>query len=131
MKKNEYSKNFYCTILSLLFATLFTSSCCAKSYQSYYSNEYRYGKKELKSILATFVGKTPNQLYLSLEKPDEYIVRMDKSNQITSAEISYNYIYNFNTKKYDCKITFLTDSKQQTITDYKYSSSICIQMTMY
>lgn len=124
----KYSKNFVCITILSLFAILFTNSCCSKHS---FNNEYKHGKKELNAILATFIGKTPNQLYLSLDKPDEYIVKMDKNNKITSAKISYNYIYNFNTKKYDCKITFITDKQQQTIADYKYSSNVCIQMTMY
>ena len=128
MTKIKYNKNFFYTLLLSSFTMLFTNSCCTNNY---FHNEYKHGEKELNSILATFIGKTPNQLYLSLDKPDEYIVKMNKNNKITSAEISYNYIYNFNTKKYDCKITFITNKQQQTIIDYKYSSNKCIQMTMY
>ena len=128
MKTIECSKNFVYTIFLLIFTIFSVTSC---RIENNVHNKYKYSETELNSILASFIGKTPNQLYLSLDKPDEYLVKMDSHNKITSAEISYNYIYNFDTKQFDCKITFITDKRQQMISGYKYSSNICLQITLY
>ena len=82
-------------------------------------------------ILSSFIGKTPNQLYATLGKPDEYKVVLDKKKKIIHALANYKYIFDFKTRTYDCVISFITDKTQQTIKDYAYNSEKCFYITMY
>ena len=45
--------------------------------------------------------------------------------KITKAKISYEYIYNFDTKTNDCIITFTTDKTQNKIISASYNSKKC------
>ena len=88
-------------------------------------------KKNFQVILSSFIGKTPNQLYATLGKPDEYKVVLDKKKKIIHALANYKYIFDFKTRTYDCVISFITDKTQQTIKDYAYNSEKCFYITMY
>ena len=108
----------------LCFAFIFFAISCAK-------NEKSIGKQNFKTILSAFIGKTPNQLYVALGKPDAYKIVYNKKGAILKAKASYNYVFNFLTRQYDCTIDFITDKSQQKIVDYEYNSEQCFYMTMY
>ncbi|GEM_PF-5701409 len=88
-------------------------------------------KKQLKNILSSFVGKTPNQLYATLGKPDKYKVVLNKKQEIANAIATYQYIFNFSTRQYECNVDFITDKTQKKIVDYQYNSVKCFYITMY
>ena len=105
-------------MLPLVFAS------CVKSQKT-------IAKQNFQVILSSFIGKTPNQLYATLGKPDEYKVVLDKKKKIIHALANYKYIFDFKTRTYDCVISFITDKTQQTIKDYAYNSEKCFYITMY
>ena len=80
---------------------------------------------KLQKSIKHYINKTPNELYNDLGKPATYYVITDKKNKTTKAKISYEYIYNFNTKTNDCIITFTTNKTQDKIISFSYNSEKC------
>ena len=88
-------------------------------------------EKTMNHILASFISKTPNQLYEVLGKPDSYDVVTNNHNRIKYATIKYNYVYNFLTQEYECNIIFKTDKEQDEIVDAQYLSPYCLYITSF
>ena len=117
----------FCKKLFYVFVITAISSCISTKFESERSNS----KKEFEKIIYSFISKTPNELYGAIGKPQKNEVKLDKNGNITNAVLSYQYVYNFNTKKYDCEIYFITNQKQNMIVDAKYNSNKCLYLTMY
>ena len=124
---NFFNKVFYKLNLSLSILFVFLITNCVSNNLDI---EYKQAKQELNSILNKFINKKPNDLYLIFGKPDNYYT-ITKDNKIKQAEIVYNYIYNFEEKKYDCNITFITNKEQNKIVDIKYNNYKCLYIVLY
>ena len=79
----------------------------------------------LQKTIRSFIGKTPNDLYAKLGMPAKYEAIVDDKSNITSAKITYNYIYNFNEGIYDCQVYYFTNKEQNRIDSVAYSSDKC------
>lgn len=100
---------------------------------TYNKTEYLYNdnKSKFETKINSFIGKTPNELYAELGKPNEYTTDINTDKQIKNANIIYEKVYNFNLKQYDCLITFYTDRTQTKITSVKYSGDKCYYLAQY
>ena len=72
----------------------------------------------LQKTISSFIGKTPNDLYVKLGMPAKYEAIVDDKSNITSAKITYNYVYNFNQGVYDCQVYYFTNKEQNKIIKY-------------
>lgn len=112
----------------LVMLSFFVSSCFAYNKTEYIYND---NKSKFENQINAFIGKTPNELYATFGKPNEYTTDINTDKQITNANIIYEKVYNFNIKQYDCLITFYTDKTQTKITSVEYSSDKCYYLAQY
>lgn len=115
---NNIKKINFIAIVSIL---LTITNCNTKKHLTPVKPEVQ----QLQYSIRYYINKTPNELYKDLGKPALYDIVMDEHNQIQKASISYNYVYNFKTKNYDCKITFFTNKEQNKIVSVAYNSEQC------
>ena len=109
----------------IIFFLFFAIGCIGKRHQPSES------EKALQKITNYFIGKTPNELYNDFGKPNKYEIQYNSNKQIVSSTISYNYVYNFNDKTYECVLSFITDKNQEYIVNTNYSSDKCLSITSY
>lgn len=109
----------YCLFIALVFYLLFFMACgCKRQIQ-------KPEVQILQKTISSFIGKTPNDLYVKLGMPAKYEAIVDDKSNITSAKITYNYVYNFNQGVYDCQVYYFTNKEQNKITSVAYSSDKC------
>ena len=110
-----------------LLCVVFLCSCVATKTQKIYEEN----QSAFKQKITSFIGKTPNELYAVLGKPNEYTTDVNTDKQIKNDNIIYKKVYNFHLKQYDCLITFKTDKTQKNIVDVKYNSDKCYYLAQY
>ncbi len=125
MDKNNMPNYINCVkkinFIAIVFILLTITNCNTKKHNKPIKPEVQ----QLQYSIRYYINKTPNELYKDLGKPALYDIITDSNNQIQKASISYDYVYNFKTKKYDCRITFFTNQEQNKIVSVAYNSPQC------
>ena len=128
MKKNIS----LCTVFVISIA--FLTSCSSnknKNVNSDVQAQMISAKQSFLTRYQSMVGRTPNEVYSIIGKPADYKTMMNKKNQIEKAKITYEYIYNYDKRSYDCVINYYTDKDQKVIKDFEYNSDKCYYISYF